>query len=83
MDDFVVAVAQIGAVNRDPLVGFDDDCPRADPDAGLHQLKIIVGADADVGVGMDVHVNDALHGNLGHTVSPFTSQFSDSFLPFG
>ena len=42
MDDFVVAVAQIGPVHGGSLVSLDDDGTRPHTDACLHQLEVVI-----------------------------------------
>ena len=46
-----------------------------DPNGGVAEFKVIIGAQTQIGVGVDVHVDDALHGKLRHFLAPFRVAF--------
>ena len=73
MDDLVITVAQISPIHRRPLMGLDDNGSCAHLDRGIRQLQIVIRSQSKIRIGVDVHINNALHRIYAHVLPSFLS----------
>ena len=71
MDDLVITVAQISPIHRRTLMGLDDNGSCAHLDRGIRQLQIVIRSQSKIRIGVDVHINNALHWIYAHVLPLF------------